>query len=115
MTPAAGPYTIAVLHPGAMGVALARALAAPGNHLVGCTQGRSAPTRHRAEAAGLTDLPMDKLAAQADIAISIVAPHAAERVADELLTAGFIGLLIEANAVRPGQMQALATRVHAAD
>ncbi|WP_329431265.1 DUF1932 domain-containing protein (plasmid) [Streptosporangium sp. NBC_01495] len=114
MTPPARAQTIAVLHPGAMGSALARALAAPGRRLVCCLQGRSAPSRRRARDAGLIDLSWGELAGHADVAISVVAPYAAARVADDLLAAGFTGVLIEANAVRPGQVRALAERVRAA-
>ncbi|RGA05561.1 NAD(P)-dependent oxidoreductase [Microbispora triticiradicis] len=108
------PRTIAVLHPGAMGAGMARVLKGAGHRVLCGLEGRSEETRRRAERAGLISISMPQLAAEADIALSVVAPSAAQEVADQLLAAGFRGLLIEANAIRPALCHAIAERVRAA-
>ncbi|WP_326829262.1 DUF1932 domain-containing protein [Streptosporangium sp. NBC_01810] len=107
------PLTIAILHPGRMGAALATVLTAPERRLLCCLEGRSEATRQRAHDGGLISVPMRQLANEADIALSIVEPAVAYPVAMDLVTAGFHGLLIEANAIRPQALRAIADRVHA--
>ncbi|WP_147268357.1 DUF1932 domain-containing protein [Spongiactinospora rosea] len=100
--------TIAILHPGAMGSALARQLQSPRRRLLCCLDGRSDETRHRAHEAGIVPVSLEKLAAESHIALSVVAPTAAYQIAEDLVAAGFSGLLIEANAIRPQRVHAIA-------
>jgi 3-hydroxyisobutyrate dehydrogenase-like beta-hydroxyacid dehydrogenase len=91
---------LAVLHPGAMGAAVAAGLVGRGHEVGWLRTGRSEATLRRAEQAGLT--PFDDLAellAHADIVFSICPPHAALEVAREV--AGFRGIVLDANAVSP--------------
>ncbi|WP_436761602.1 DUF1932 domain-containing protein [Streptosporangium sp. V21-05] len=108
------PQTIAVLHPGKMGAALARLLVAPGHRLLCCVEGRSDATRQRAQDIGLIPVPMRQLADEADIAVSIVDPAAAHHVAVDLVAAGFRGLLMETNAIRPRVLHSIADLIHTA-
>jgi len=91
---------LAVLHPGAMGAAVAACLVGRGHEVGWLRTGRSEATLRRAEKAGLT--PYDDLAellAHADIVFSICPPHGALGVARAL--AGFGGIVVDANAISP--------------
>ncbi len=91
---------LAVLHPGAMGAAVAACLVGRGHEVGWLRTGRSAATLQRAAQAGLT--PFDDLAellARSDIVLSICPPHGALEVAREL--AGFRGIVVDANAISP--------------
>jgi 3-hydroxyisobutyrate dehydrogenase-like beta-hydroxyacid dehydrogenase len=94
------PRAVAVLHPGAMGAAVAACLVGRGHEVGWLRTGRSAATVARATEAGLT--PFDDLAemlARADIVFSICPPHGALDVAVELT--GFDGIVVDANAISP--------------
>ena len=94
--------TIAVLHPGEMGAALAAALVAAGRTVLWRPAGRSPETAERARAAGLTE--GDPLTAE--MIVSVCPPHAALDVARSV--AAFTGVYVEANAVSPGFHRAAA-------
>ena len=94
------PNRLAVLHPGAMGAAVAACLVDRGHEVGWLRTGRSDATLLRAAEAGLT--PFDDLAellARSDIVFSICPPHAAHEVARQL--AGFRGIVVDANAISP--------------
>jgi 3-hydroxyisobutyrate dehydrogenase-like beta-hydroxyacid dehydrogenase len=91
---------IAVLHPGAMGAAVAACLVGRGHEVGWLRTGRSGATLGRAEKSGLT--PFDELAellACSDVVFSICPPHGALGVARQL--AGFQGIVVDANAISP--------------
>src|ERR1700754_4154232 len=91
---------LAVLHPGAMGVAVAACLVGRGHEVGWLRTGRSEATVQRAAQAGL--IPFDDLAellAHADVVFSICPPHGALDVARDL--AGFGGIVVDANAISP--------------
>jgi 3-hydroxyisobutyrate dehydrogenase-like beta-hydroxyacid dehydrogenase len=91
---------LAVLHPGAMGAAVAACLVERGHEVGWLRTGRGDATVRRAAEAGLT--PFDDLAemlAHTDIVFSICPPHGALDVAREV--AGFRGIVVDANAVSP--------------
>jgi 3-hydroxyisobutyrate dehydrogenase-like beta-hydroxyacid dehydrogenase len=90
----------AVLHPGAMGAAVAACLVGRGHQVGWLRTGRSEATSRRAKQAGLT--PFDDLAellTHTDIVFLICPPHGAFEVARQL--AGFGGIVLDANAVSP--------------
>lgn len=92
--------TIGLLHPGEMGAAVGRCLAAAGHEVLWASGGRSAQTVGRAAAAGLTDAgSAAALAARAAVIVSICPPHAALDMA--WTVHGFRGLYVDANAVSP--------------
>jgi 3-hydroxyisobutyrate dehydrogenase-like beta-hydroxyacid dehydrogenase len=93
--------TIAVLHPGEMGAALAGALVAAGQTVLWTSAGRSSETVERARRAGLTE--GDPLTA--DVILSVCPPHAALDLARSV--AGFTGVYVEANAVSPATSRAV--------
>jgi hypothetical protein len=90
------PMTIAVLHPGEMGAAIAAALKEP---VIWVPEGRSAATAERARR--LT--PGDPL--EADVILSVCPPHAAKDVARSV--ASFTGIYVDANAISPATSKAV--------
>ncbi|MGH3503499.1 MAG: DUF1932 domain-containing protein [Nocardioidaceae bacterium] len=98
---------VGLMHPGEMGSQVAQTLVAQGVQVVYAAVGRSAETRRRAEETGLDDVgDVSTLAARSDIVISVCPPHAAEDVAASV--SGFSGTYVDANAVSPDTVRAVA-------
>jgi 3-hydroxyisobutyrate dehydrogenase-like beta-hydroxyacid dehydrogenase len=96
---------IVVLHPGAMGAALAAQLAGAGASVGWVAEGRSAETRKRADAAGLRALgSIAEAAAWAESVLSVCPPHAAPAVARAVAATGFDGCFADLNAIAPQRM-----------
>ncbi len=93
--------TVGVLHPGAMGAALGRALQATGTRVVWAGQGRSAATAGRAAAAGFVDVHTIDGLRGSDLVVSICPPEFAVDVATAVARSGFSGTFVDANAVAP--------------
>ena len=91
--------TIGLLHPGEMGAAVGKCLASAGHRVLWDPEGRSAATKERAEAAGLTEVALAEIVTRSDVIISVCPPHAARDVARQV--AGFGGLYLDANAISP--------------
>ena len=103
-----GEPVTAVLHPGAMGATVA---AACRGRVLWVSRGRSAATRARAAAAGLTEaVDLDGIVGRADTMISVCPPHAAEEVAAAVAAAGFDGRYVDANAVSTATAERIAAR-----
>jgi 3-hydroxyisobutyrate dehydrogenase-like beta-hydroxyacid dehydrogenase len=94
-----GETTIGLLHPGEMGAAVGKCLAGAGHRVLWVPEGRGAETKERAEAAGLTGVPLAEIIARSDVIVSVCPPHAALDVARQV--AGFGGLYLDANAISP--------------
>jgi 3-hydroxyisobutyrate dehydrogenase-like beta-hydroxyacid dehydrogenase len=98
---------VGLLHPGEMGAAVGRCLTAAGRTVLWASDGRGEQTSARARAAGLTDVGTPrKLAAEANVIISVCPPHAALDVA--WAVHGFTGLYLDANAISPGTAREVA-------
>lgn len=98
--------TVAILSPGEMGAAVGRALHDNGFDVIGVLEGRSRPTRERAEAAGFRDVGTVEAALEAaDIVLSImppeVAPETAATVAEAMKKTGYTPPYADCNAVSP--------------
>lgn len=106
--------TVGLLHPGAMGEFLGRAMAAVGHEVLWVSAGRSTATRGRAsdftEVADLVEL-----AGRTDIALGVCPPAAAADLASALTGAGFSGRYVDANAVAPATMQRIAALMPGVD
>jgi 3-hydroxyisobutyrate dehydrogenase-like beta-hydroxyacid dehydrogenase len=101
---------VGILHPGAMGAAVGRALRARGLEVRWASQGRSQATRRRAELAGLSDaVTVKDLFSRCTVLLSICPPHAAVDIANA--AAGFGGLYVDANAVSPQTVRRIADTV----
>jgi 3-hydroxyisobutyrate dehydrogenase-like beta-hydroxyacid dehydrogenase len=106
--------TVGLLHPGEMGAAVGRCLAAAGHQVLWVPEGRSPASAARAAAAGLTAAPSGRLAGligEADVIVSVCPPHAALDVARQV--AGFGGVYADANAVSPATAREIARVVEA--
>ena len=91
---------IGLLHPGEMGAAVGQCLTGRGLQVLWASDGRSPQTAARAAAAGLTDVSVPaKVAAQADVILSVCPPHAALDTA--WAVHGFGGVYADANAISP--------------
>jgi 3-hydroxyisobutyrate dehydrogenase-like beta-hydroxyacid dehydrogenase len=107
-----GMAIVGVLHPGAMGSAVGAALRGAGHEALWASEGRSAATAQRAQAAGMTDVgTVAALLARAEAVLSICPPQVALETAE--LAAGFDGVYVDANAVSPDTARAAAAAVGA--
>jgi 3-hydroxyisobutyrate dehydrogenase-like beta-hydroxyacid dehydrogenase len=92
--------TIALLHPGNMGVTIGAAAAGSGARVVWVSEGRGEATRRRATQAGLSEVQtLASALAQSDMVISVCPPHAAMEVAGQVSAQKFAGVYLDANAV----------------
>lgn len=100
--------TVGVVHPGAMGSAVAACVTEP---VIWASEGRSTATAERA--AGLHDAgTIAELARRCDVVVSLCPPEHAETVAAGVADAGFAGTYVDANAIAPATARRLAARFH---
>ena len=97
---------VGIVSPGAMGSAVADALARGGARVVATVVGRSARTGRLAERARVEQLSdLDDVLTTADVVLSIVPPEAAESVAEELAVRARAArarpLVVDLNAIAP--------------
>lgn len=101
--------TVGILHPGAMGAALGALLVDRGTPVRWAAAGRSRATRARADAAGLERVDsLVELAEASDVLLSVCPPGAALDVAREVAATGFAGTYVDANAIAPRTVTAIA-------
>jgi len=106
---------LGILHPGAMGVSVAASARNSGCEVYWASDGRGAQTRERAEAQGFRDAgSVADLCAACEVIVSVCPPHAAEDVAAEVLSHGFTGLYLDANAISPQRAARIGARLEAA-
>src|ERR687891_2539318 len=92
--------TVALLHPGNMGVTIGAAAATSGARVIWASNERSEKTRERARRAGLVDVENLSAAVQAsDVVLSVCPPHAALELACRVAEHNFTGIYVDANAV----------------
>src|SRR5262245_22616651 len=107
---------IGILHPGEMGISIAASAKNSGCDVFWVSEGRSGATRERAAKFGLRDAhTLEKLCRECPIILSVCPPHAAERVAQEVLSARFHGLFVDANAIAPQRTIQMSTSMIKAD
>ena len=107
--------TIAMLHPGEMGAAVAACLVSGGHRVLWASAGRSEATRACARAAGLLEVAgVSQAVQQAEIVMSVCPPQAALAVAREVAACGFRGIYLDANAVAPATVREIGRIVVAA-
>jgi 3-hydroxyisobutyrate dehydrogenase-like beta-hydroxyacid dehydrogenase len=97
-----------------MGSAIAAQLVAGGHRVLWCPVGRSAGSAQRAGRVGLTAVDsVGDLLADSAVVLSVCPPAAAEQVADQVAdqVAGYAGIFVEANAISPHRMIAIADRL----
>ena len=92
--------TVALLHPGNMGVTIGAAAATSGARVIWASYQRSQATRERAQQAGLVDVEnlVDAVRAS-DVILSVCPPHAAVEIAESVARQSFKGIYVDANAI----------------
>jgi 3-hydroxyisobutyrate dehydrogenase-like beta-hydroxyacid dehydrogenase len=91
-----------ILHPGQMGVSIAASAKHSGCEVYWVSEDRSTHTQERATEHGLKDAgSLEKLCQTCEIIVSVCPPLAAEEVAHQVISAGFRGLYVDANAIAP--------------
>lgn len=116
---AVDPKSILLLHPGAMGAAIGARLCAIGHRVSWVSEGRSAETVERANAAGLRGVAsLPAALEQTDIVLSVCPPHGAialaNAVAEAMRAGGFRGIYVDANAISPASSIEVGAIVEAA-
>jgi 3-hydroxyisobutyrate dehydrogenase-like beta-hydroxyacid dehydrogenase len=92
-----------------MGVSIAASAKNSGNAVYWASEGRSPESKTRAEEVGLLDAgSVKKMVETCSAIISVCPPASSEAVADEVLSYGFKGLYIDANAISPGRAERIA-------
>lgn len=106
---------IGILHPGDMGISVAASAKNAGNEVFWASSGRSPATRARVERVGLRDAgSVQELSARCSMIVSVCPPAAAERVAGEVIAAGFKGMYLDANAISPQRAIRIGAQLEAA-
>ena len=101
---------IGLLHPGEMGAAVGRCLTGRGHTVLWASAGRSEATAARAKSAGFKDAgTVARVAADAEMIMSVCPPHAAADMA--WAVHGFGGLYVDANAISPGTAREVAQMI----
>ena len=97
---------IGFLHPGAMGISLAASAQNTGHTVCWASNGRSSETRDRADQFNLVDMvSLSSLCQNCSVLISICPPHAAEDLANQVLSYNYRGVYVDANAISPGRVK----------
>ena len=92
--------TVALFHPGNMGVTIGAAAATSGARVIWASNQRSQATRERAKRADLVDVENLTDAVRAsDVILSVCPPHAALELARSVAEHNFTGIYLDANAV----------------
>lgn len=97
---------IGVLHPGEMGVAVAKTAQNSGHEVYWASDGRSPDTCRRAIATGLADAgSLAGMTELCPVIVSVCPPEFAEELASEVIGLGYGGLYIDANAISPERVR----------
>ncbi|HEY7319228.1 MAG TPA: DUF1932 domain-containing protein [Candidatus Binatia bacterium] len=92
--------TVALLHPGNMGVTIGAAAATSGARVIWVSEGRSQATHERARNAGLVDVKtLADAVRDSEVILSVCPPHAALDLARKVAEHNFKGIYVDANAV----------------
>ena len=107
--------TVALLHPGKMGVTIGAAAVTSGARVVWVSHGRSDATRERANKAGLVDVgTLSNAVRESDVILSVCPPHAAHELARAVAERHFTGVYVDANAVNRSTAEQIGNTVIAA-
>ncbi|MFZ3470251.1 DUF1932 domain-containing protein [Streptomyces sp. 4.24] len=104
--------TVTLLHPGAMGAAVAAQAVKAGHEVLWVPEGRSDATHRRAKEAGATACDsLGEALERSEIVLSICPPQAAEELATTVAGHAFAGVYVDANAISPQRMQRIAEEI----
>ena len=105
---------IGILHPGEMGSVVAATARNSGHEVWWASEGRSHRTRARAESAGFADAgTLAQLCDSCPVIFSVCPPEFAAGLAAQVLSHGFRGTYLDANAISPCHKQQIAARMQA--
>ena len=106
---------VGVLHPGTMGVSVARSILNGGHEVFWAGDGRSPATAARANEHGLTNVgSLQALCEASEIVVSICPPEAAIELSEAVKATGFKGTFVDGNAISPDRMNAIDASLTAA-
>jgi 3-hydroxyisobutyrate dehydrogenase-like beta-hydroxyacid dehydrogenase len=106
---------LGILHPGNMGVSVAASAQNSGCEVYWASEGRSAQTRRCADKCTLHDAGTVAVLCQTcSVMVCVCPPHAAEDVAEKVLSHGFAGLYLDANAISPQRAVRIGERMRGA-
>jgi len=106
---------VGILHPGNMGSSIAASAQNSGCEVFWASEGRSAQTHERAAKHNLRDAgTLQDLCQTCATLVSVCPPHAAEDVAHQVLSCGFTGLYLDANAISPQRVARIGEKMVAA-
>ena len=107
--------TIGILHPGELGSALGRILAAGGRRVIATLEGHGPRTQRLCRGAGLEVVDsFADVVRRADVVFSVVPPSAALAVAEQYAAVGRRGLYVDVNSVSPETVAPMRGAVEAA-
>lgn len=107
---------VGILHPGDMGISVAASARNSGHTVYWVSEGRSPQTRERAEKHGLVDAgSLAHLCETCSVIVSVCPPDAAETVARDVLSGGFTGLYVDANAIAPQRAERIGLAMREAE
>ncbi len=93
---------LGILHPGQMGISIAASAKNSGCEVFWASENRSEQTHMRAAEHALFEVhSLEELCQECAVIVSVCPPHAAEMIANQVLTAGFKGMYVDANAIAP--------------
>lgn len=93
---------VGLLHPGDMGISVGASIKKSGRNVYWVSEGRSQKTKDRAASQDLKDAgTLQQLCDTCSVIFSVCPPHAAEDVAAQVVSCGFSGLYVDANAISP--------------
>jgi len=103
---------LGILHPGQMGISVAASAQNSGCEVFWASDGRSEQTRQRALEHNLIDMiTLEKLCQTCDVLISICPPHATTDLANDVMSTGFQGMYVDANAIAPQRVVPMGRRM----
>jgi 3-hydroxyisobutyrate dehydrogenase-like beta-hydroxyacid dehydrogenase len=103
---------VGILHPGEMGLSVAATIQNTGHTVYWVSEGRSSKTHERADKQNLVDADsLAHLCEVCSVIVSVCPPEAAENLAHSVLSQGFSGLYLDANAISPGRTQRISQAI----
>ena len=106
---------VGILHPGMMGIFVAATVQNSGQTVYWASEGRSRQTQERAEKFNLNDIDtLANLCETCTVIVSVCPPHAAEELAQQVLTHSFQGFYLDLNAISPQRAVRIGKAIKAA-
>ncbi len=93
---------VGIVHPGAMGIFVAASILNSGYEVCWASEGRSSDSMKRAEQFQLSAVgDLASLCRESDVLVSVCPPHAALKMAEQVVNCCFKGIYLDVNAISP--------------